>query len=76
MIRAEYQRFIGTLGSDASNADVRKLANLVLQHLDTLLPLSNRYGGTRVIHVFTFTPRGVLLHVNHAATSQSGKAGR
>ncbi|HHL35090.1 MAG TPA: hypothetical protein ENJ30_12060 [Desulfobulbaceae bacterium] len=44
MIRAEYLRFLQTLNDDAVPAGERKIANLVLQHLDELIPLSTAQG--------------------------------
>lgn len=44
MIRTEYLRFLSTLSTDEISADVRKIANLVLQHLDSLIPLSTAQG--------------------------------
>jgi len=44
MIRAEYIRFLQTLIADGIPSDVRKIANVVLQHLDTLIPLSTAQG--------------------------------
>ena len=44
MIRAEYLRFLSTLTSADVAADVRKIANLVFQHLDILIPLSSAKG--------------------------------
>lgn len=44
MIRPEYLRFLQTLNTDEISADVRKLANLVQIHLDTLIPLSTAQG--------------------------------
>lgn len=44
MIRAEYLRFMQTLGCDASSVNIRKIANLVLNNLDTLIPLTTRQG--------------------------------
>ena len=44
MIRAEYIRFLQTLMGEDVPVDVRKIANLVLQHLDTLIPLSTAQG--------------------------------
>ena len=44
MIRLEYLRFLQTLTSEGVSADVRKLANLVLNHLDSLVPLSTAHG--------------------------------
>ncbi len=44
MIRTEYLRFLQTLSSEGISADVRKMANLVLQDLDTLIPLSTAKG--------------------------------
>ena len=37
MIRAEYIRFLQGLNVESTPNEVRKLANLVLQHLDALL---------------------------------------
>jgi len=44
MIRAEYIRFLQTLNAEDTPADVRKVANLVLQHLEALIPLSTTHG--------------------------------
>ncbi len=44
MIRAEYIRFLQTLIAESITPDVRKIANIVLQHLDTLIPLSTAQG--------------------------------
>ena len=44
MIRTEYLRFLSTLSTDEISTDVRKIANLVLQHLDSLVPLSTAQG--------------------------------
>lgn len=44
MIRVEYVRFLQTLNAEGIPAEVRKIANLVLQHLDTLVPLSTAQG--------------------------------
>lgn len=44
MIRAEYLRFLQTLTGDTASTDERKLANLVLNHLDELIPLSTAQG--------------------------------
>ncbi len=44
MIRAEYIRFLQTLIAVGIPTDVRKIANLVLQHLDTLMPLTTSQG--------------------------------
>ena len=44
MIRSEYLRFLQTLNSNEISADVRKVANLVLEHFDTLIPLSTAQG--------------------------------
>lgn len=44
MIRSEYLRFLQILCIDDTLGDVRKIANLVLQHLDTLIPLSTTQG--------------------------------
>lgn len=47
MIRAEYIRFLQTISTDDDSADLRKMANLVLQHVETLIPLST-YQGQRI----------------------------
>jgi DNA sulfur modification protein DndD len=44
MIRTEYLRFLQTLIADGTSVEVRKLANLVLTHLDVLIPLSTSQG--------------------------------
>ncbi|MCX6799739.1 MAG: AAA family ATPase [Candidatus Falkowbacteria bacterium] len=44
MIHAEYQRFLQTLDNETDSDGVRKIANLVLEHLDDLLPLTNQQG--------------------------------
>jgi hypothetical protein len=44
MIRAEYLRFLQTLTSGSVPLDMRKVANLVLEHLDALIPLSPSKG--------------------------------
>ncbi|TIH12446.1 chromosome segregation protein SMC [Marinifilum sp. JC120] len=44
MIRAEYQRFMQTLTDNSVSEDVRKIANLVLSNLETLIPLSTARG--------------------------------
>jgi DNA repair exonuclease SbcCD ATPase subunit len=44
MILAEYLRFLQTLNSTAVPTDIRKLANLVLTHLDELVPLGTQHG--------------------------------
>ncbi|HBQ86729.1 MAG TPA: chromosome segregation protein SMC [Syntrophomonas sp.] len=44
MIQAEYLRFMQTLSTDGIPGDVRKIANLVLKHLETLIPLSTAQG--------------------------------
>lgn len=44
MIRAEYLRFLQTLNEEAVTDNVRKLANLVLQNLDHLIPLGTHQG--------------------------------
>lgn len=44
MIRAEYLRFLQALAVANVADDVRKIANLVLNHLDTLTPLSTSQG--------------------------------
>lgn len=44
MIRAEYLRFLQTLSETDGGPDVRKIANLVLDHFDTLTPLTTSQG--------------------------------
>jgi DNA sulfur modification protein DndD len=44
MIRTEYLRFLQTLNDAGVAAGVRKIANLVLDHFDTLNPLSTSQG--------------------------------
>lgn len=44
MIQAEYLRFMQTLSIEGIPGDVRKIANLVLKHLETLIPLSTAQG--------------------------------
>jgi hypothetical protein len=44
MIGAEYIRFLQTLNAKGIPDGVCKIANLVLQHLDTLIPLSTAHG--------------------------------
>ncbi|MER0203587.1 MAG: chromosome segregation protein SMC [Nitrosomonas sp.] len=53
MIRAEYLRFLQTLTVTNVADDVRKIANLVLNNLDTLIPLSTSQGQRikKVIHL-------------------------
>ena len=44
MIRSEYLRFLQTLNTNKISADVRKVANLVMSHIDALIPLSTAKG--------------------------------
>jgi hypothetical protein len=44
MIHSEYLRFLPTLIAKDIPAEVRKVANLVLSNLDTLIPLSTAQG--------------------------------
>lgn len=44
MIKTEYLRFLQTLIDDDTSDEVRKVANLVLTHLDSLVPLSTTRG--------------------------------
>jgi DNA sulfur modification protein DndD len=62
MIRSEYLRFLQTLTGEGVSADVRKLANLVLSHLDALIPLSTAQG-QRIKRIVS------LAQANWAATS-------
>ena len=44
MITSEYKRFVQTLTTEDIPEGVRKMANLVLEHLDVLRPLSTSQG--------------------------------
>jgi len=44
MIRAEYLRFLQTLTSGSAPLEVHKVANLVLENLEALIPLSSAHG--------------------------------
>ena len=44
MIKAEYIRFMQSLGNEASSINVRKIANIILKNIDTLIPLTTRQG--------------------------------
>lgn len=44
MVKAEYLRFLQTLVINDVPGDVRKIANLVLQHIETLASLSTAQG--------------------------------
>lgn len=44
MIQSEYNRFLQTLIGNETPIEVRKVANLVLTHLETLIPLSTTQG--------------------------------
>ncbi|HMQ96600.1 MAG TPA: ATP-binding protein [Candidatus Nanoperiomorbaceae bacterium] len=44
MIRSEYLRFLQKLIGEGDSSDVRKVANLVLSNMDTLIPLSTAQG--------------------------------
>ncbi|WP_316348073.1 AAA family ATPase [Desulfuromonas acetoxidans] len=44
MIRTEFLRFLQIINITAVPADVRRIANIVLQHLDELIPLSTTRG--------------------------------
>ncbi len=50
MINAEYQRFLQAFNNGTTSEGVRKIANLVLQNLDELVPLTT-YQGLRVKQV-------------------------
>lgn len=56
MIRAEYLRFLQTLQGPGTTDPVRKIANLVLSHLDKLIPLST-YNGQRVKEVVSLAQK-------------------
>jgi DNA repair exonuclease SbcCD ATPase subunit len=64
MIQAEYQRFLHTLLSSPSSTGVHKFANLVLAHLNALVPLGT-HQGQRVKHVSTLAQKewGVLSEI-------------
>jgi len=44
MIKSEFTRFLQTLTVESDSAELRKIANLVLNHLDALIPLSTAQG--------------------------------
>jgi len=44
MIRAEYNRFLLTLRTDETPVEVRKIANIIQKHLDSLIPLTTSQG--------------------------------
>ena len=44
MIRNEYLRFMQTLSTDGVPENVRKLANVILNHLDQITPLGTAHG--------------------------------
>lgn len=44
MIRAEYNRFLQTLRTGETHDDVRKIANIILKNLDSLIPLTTAHG--------------------------------
>lgn len=44
MIKTEYLRFSQTLYDEGISSDVRKIANIVLENLDTLTPLTTSQG--------------------------------
>ncbi len=44
MILAEYQRFLQSLTDENISSDVRKITNLVLNNLDTMIPLTTSKG--------------------------------
>ena len=50
MIRAEYLRFLQTIQNDTISPDIRKVANLVLGNLNSLVPLGTTQG-QRIKHV-------------------------
>ena len=54
MIHAEYRRFLQTLNSQAVSEGVRKIANLVLEHLDELAQLTT-HQGQRVKQIVALT---------------------
>jgi AAA15 family ATPase/GTPase len=47
MIKAEYLRFLQTLRTDDISEDVRRIANIVLQYFEELMPLTT-YQGNRI----------------------------
>lgn len=44
MVKVEYLRFLQTLVANDVSDDVRKIANLVFKHIETLIPLSTAQG--------------------------------
>lgn len=44
MIKVEYARFLQTLNSEYVSDDVRKIANIVFENLDSLIPLTTAQG--------------------------------
>jgi energy-coupling factor transporter ATP-binding protein EcfA2 len=44
MVKVEYFRFLQTLSSDDISNDVRKIANIILQNIEVLKPLSTAHG--------------------------------
>jgi len=44
MIQSEYARFLGTLAGGTVSDDVRRIANLVFENLDELIPLTTAHG--------------------------------
>jgi len=68
MIRPEYLRFLQSLYSDKVTADVRKMANLVFQHLDTLIPLSTTHGQRikKMVNLAQMNWESISLDIQHA----------
>lgn len=73
MIQAEYLRFLQTLSTDEISADVRKIANLVLQHLDLLIPLSTSKG-QRINKIVTLTKKNWSSVSSHIVLTQVQEA--
>jgi DNA sulfur modification protein DndD len=68
MIQSEFQRFLQTLLSSPSTAPVHKFANLILKHLDKIVPLGT-HQGQRVKHVAklaqkNWTNKGVVVNLS------------
>lgn len=76
MVRNEYSRFMQTLTQGTSSDNVRKVANLVLGHLDAIQPLST-YQGQRIKRIVrlaqanwdTLSTEITPIPENHAAAA-------
>lgn len=72
MIRAEYIRFLQTLSTDDDSADLQKMANLVLQNLEILIPLSTSQGN-RIKKIVALAQAGWLSINSNIQTVQKQK---